>query len=132
MVTLAAKSSVTQMDILRGTAGHPPRLFPYTLTFSDTWYRFIVKKVDPMRSTYHWSEMSFYSKWTVDSIINICFDVPKASQVRLYQALSSHHQPFHIADVYASHGAILDEILALYDESIWSLRDGVRQIEMVS
>ena len=51
--------------------------------------------------------------------------------MRLYQALASPQGPLNIKDVYASHTILLNEILALYDESVWALRDGVRQIEMV-
>ena len=97
----------------------------------DTWYRIIVKNVAPMQSSYSWAEMSFYTKWTPHSTLNLCFDVPMAFQVRLRQALYSHEQPFGVGDFYASHVKILDQILMLFDESVWALRDGVRQIEKV-
>ena len=75
--------------------------------------------------------MSFYTTSTAGCSINLCFDVPEASQMRLYQGLASPQGPLDIEDVYASHTIVLDEILTLYDESVWALRDGVRQIEMV-
>lgn len=96
-----------------------------------TWFRFIVKKVDPMQLSYSWSEMSFHTKWTLNSTVNICFDVPKASQMRLHQALASSQQRHDVVDIYASHVIILDEILAMFDESVWALRDEVRRIEKV-
>lgn len=76
--------------------------------------------------------MSFYTTWTTDFTINFCFDVPKTSQMRLYQSLASRQQQFDIRDIYASQVILLDEILAMFDESVWALRDGVRQIEIVS
>lgn len=97
----------------------------------DTWYRFIVKKFDPKQSSYSWSEMSFYTTWTTNFTITFGFDVPEASQIRLHRALASRQQPCDIRDIYASHVVLLDEILAMYDESVWALRDGVRQIELV-
>ena len=97
----------------------------------DTWYRFIVKKVDPVQSSYSWSEMSFYTTWTPELTINLCLDVPKPSQMRLHQALASRQKPFDPRDIYASHVVLLDEILAMFDESVWALRDGVRRIEIV-
>lgn len=109
-----------------------PKKNLYVLISLDTWYRFIVKKVDPMQSSYSWSEMSFYTTWTTDFTINFCFDVPKTSQMRLYQSLASRQQQFDIRDIYASQVILLDEILAMFDESVWALRDGVRQIEIVS
>lgn len=103
----------------------------YMLIGLDTWYRMIVKKVAPMQASYSWAEMSFFTKWTPDFALNFCFDVPKSSQIRLRQALDSREQTFAVGDFYASHVTILDEILILFDESVWGLRNGVRQVEMV-
>jgi hypothetical protein len=44
-------------------------------------------------------------------------------------ALSRDKQKFY--DPYALHVAIIDEILALFDYSVWSLRDLIRDIELV-
>ena len=104
----------------------------YMLICLDTWFRFIVKRVDPIQSSYSWSEMSFYTTWTTEFTINLCFDVPKASQMRLHQALNLRQKPFDTRDIYASHVLLLDEVLAMFDDSVWALRDGVRQIEIVS
>ena len=107
-------------------------MFLHTLISLDTWYRIIVKKVAPMQSSYSWDEMSFFTKWTPHCTLNFCFDVPMTSQIRLRQALDSDEQPFGVNDLYASHVRILDQILMMFDESVWALRDGVRQIEKVS
>lgn len=129
---LAPKAFTTLTDISRHTVpSNSIKRGIYMLIFLDTWYRFIVKKVDPVQSSYSWSEMSFYSAWTTKCTINLCFDVPKASQIRIHQALAVSHKPFETRDVYASHVILLDEILAMFDESVWALRDGVRQIERV-
>lgn len=96
----------------------------------DTWFRFIIKKVDSVQSSYFWSEMSFYTTWTADYTINFCFDVPEVSQKRLHQALASTGGPLDMK-IYANHTILLNEILIMYDESVWALRDGVRKIEMV-
>ena len=84
-----------------------------------------------MQSSYSWAEMSFYTKWTPHFTLNLCFDVPMAFQIRLRQALDLREQPFGVDDLYASHVTILDQILMMFDESVWALRDGVRQIEKV-
>ena len=84
-----------------------------------------------MQSSYSWAEMSFYTKWTPHFTLNFCFDVPTASQKRLRQALDSCEPPFGLKNPYVSHVRILDQILMLFDESVWALRDGVRQIEKV-
>ena len=106
-------------------------IFLHILISLDTWYRMIVKNVAPMQSSYSWAEMSFYTKWTPHFTLNFCFDVPRASQIRLRQALDSREQPFGVGDLYASQVRILDQILIMFDESVWALRDGVRQIEKV-
>lgn len=43
----------------------------------------------------------------------------------------SCQQRLDLRDIYAGHVTILDEILALFDESVWALRDEVRRIEKV-
>ena len=106
-------------------------MFLHILISIDTWYRIIVKNVAPMQSSYSWAEMSFYTKWTPHFTLNFCFDIPMASQIQLRQALCSCEQPFGLNDPYASHVRILDQILMIFDESVWALRDGVRQIEKV-
>ena len=106
-------------------------MYLHVLIGLDTWYRMIVKNVAPMQSSYSWTEMSFYTKWTPNFTLNFCFDVPMAFQVRLRQALDSRVQPLGVGDLYASHVRILDQILMLFDESVWALRDRVRQIEKV-
>lgn len=103
----------------------------YMLISLATWFRYIIKKVDPKQATYSWSEMSFYTKWTPSSSVVLCFDVPKTSQMRTHQALVSRQQRLDLRDIYAGHVTILDEILALFDESVWALRDEVRRIEKV-
>ena len=51
--------------------------------------------------------------------------------MRLRQGLDSREQPFGVGDLYASHVIIIDQNLMMFDESVWALRDGVRQIEKV-
>lgn len=104
----------------------------HMLTSPDTWFRFIVKRFKPMHSTYSWFEMSFFTTWTAGSMTSFCFDVPKTAQIRIHQTLASRAQPIDLEDVYANHVILLDEILVLYNESVWALRDGLRQIEKVS
>ena len=75
--------------------------------------------------------MSFFTRWTRISSVTLCFDVPKTSQMRTHQALVSRQQRLDFRDIYAGHVIVLDEVLALFDESVWALRDEVRRIEKV-
>ena len=51
--------------------------------------------------------------------------------MRMYQTLASRQQRLDLRDIYAGHAVILDEMLAMFDESVWALRDEVRHIEKV-
>lgn len=51
--------------------------------------------------------------------------------MRMHQAVVSHQQRLNFKDIYAGHILVLDEILALFAESVWALRDELRRIEKV-
>lgn len=97
-----------------------------------TWFRYIVKQIASKQSTYTWSEMSFHTFWTPITSIILCFNVPKTSQMRIHHSLVSRQQRLDLRDIYMTHVLVLDEILALFDQSVWALRDEVRRIEKVS
>ncbi len=138
MVSLAPKIPIAPKGTWKGMVILCPLCFLHVyqrvncmLTSLATWFRYIIKRVDPKQSTYSWSEMSFYTKWSPFSSVILCFDVPKTSQMRTHQALASSQQRLDLKDIYAGHAMVLDEVLALFDESVWALRDEVRRIEKV-
>jgi hypothetical protein len=62
----------------------------------------------------------------------LCFDVPDNIQTRIEAGMthpSSHSAP--TTDIYAFHVIILDLFIELFDNSVWSLRNALRQIETV-
>ena len=83
-----------------------------------------------MEDSYTWDEMSFLTRWTVDTNTVICLDVPKAFQAGLSSALMQRPST-EFADVYAIHVTILDEFVKIFDMSVWAFRDDLRQIEKV-
>ncbi len=101
------------------------------LTSLATWFRYIVKQYASTQLTYTWFEMSFHTFWTPITSVILCFNVPKTSQMRIHHSLVSRQQRLDLKDIYAAHVLVLDEILALFDQSVWALRDGVRRIEKV-
>ncbi len=133
MAISVVSTSTTLKETLRGTVLSPKTAFVYLylLIGLGTWFKFIIKQINAMQSSYSWDEMSFYTEWRPYSTISLCFDVPNSAQLRLRQALASRRQPLDVTDVYASHAIILNEIVNMFDESVWALRDGVRQIEKV-
>lgn len=62
----------------------------------------------------------------------LCFDTPDRFRLRLFEALNSNFPRFEEPDIYQLHTYLLGQILDLYDESVWALRDTVRDIERVS
>ncbi|KAI9856198.1 MAG: hypothetical protein M1813_009215 [Trichoglossum hirsutum] len=100
----------------------------------STWFHFLVKR--PTRSgsaggiSYEWNSMGFITKWSPPNRnVVICFDAPRALQTRLEEVLSSDREKREVHDPYALHSVIVDEVLAIYDSSVWSLRDLVRSVE---
>ena len=79
---------------------------------------------------YIWHEMSFHTRRNAESTIVLCFDVPGPIQTRIEHALSDKRE-LDLRDIYALHAVILDEVVSLYETSVWALRDLVRTYEVV-
>jgi len=88
------------------------------------------KNVD--RQRYEWYEMAFFTTWTSpNSHFTFCFDVPQSLHASLRNAVSSSTRTLDLASIYSLHLAIIDEIIMLFNTAVWSLRDIVREIELV-
>lgn len=59
----------------------------------------------------------------------LCFDVPAKSQTAIETILSSHGTKLDTP--YAVFALISDELLRLYDSSVWSIRNHISQWEAV-
>lgn len=82
---------------------------------------------------YVWYEMSFFTVRSAGgSSTVLCFNTPHHFRVRLFKALSSNSRGFDEPDMYQLHTYLTDQVLNLYDEAIWALRDIVRNVEKVS
>jgi hypothetical protein len=82
---------------------------------------------------YEWYEMDFLalratSGWTTV----LCFDTPDRFRLRLFEALASGPRTLTEPDIFQLYTYLIDQILNLYDESVWSIRDIVRDVEKVS
>lgn len=97
---------------------------------TDTWFRFIVKHVDQKPTDYRWYEMSFFSTWSRNSNILICFDVPDTLRLPINEALVRGSIPSYDSSApYSLHSLLLTHLLPLYHESVWAVRNHVRQAE---
>ena len=74
--------------------------------------------------------MTFHTKWTPQSSITFCFDLPVSAQDQIQLALSGQEQT-NLLDIYSMQVIVLDEIIQLFDKSVWAIRDAVRNVETV-
>ena len=98
-----------------------------------------VQGVNVGRHEYEWYEMGFFTTWISQNSHSIfCFDMPQSSLADLTKAVSSSSsssssssRTLDSASIYALHVIIIDEILKLFDTAVWSLRDTIREVELV-
>lgn len=140
MGSSAVKISTTTSGSSKATVrtnSSPPYLQCSGLQQSTaSWFRFLVKQVavrgSVHRQEYAWYEMAFFTRWSsCGRNIALCFNVPQPLQERLRTLLVSASTNAKLSHIYSIHSIIVDEIVWLYDRAVWSLRDGVRELEMV-
>jgi len=79
-----------------------------------------------------WYEMGFFVHWTPpNSTTVICFDLPKHLQASIRLALARVTDDIDFGDPYAVLAVLLNEVLCLYDDSVWSLRNHISNWEVV-
>lgn len=80
---------------------------------------------------WEWYEMGFIASWKRSTPLTlICFDLPTRSQSMIQSTIDSH--TIDISNLYSTFLLVLDELLRLYDESVWSIRNHISQWEAVS
>jgi hypothetical protein len=80
---------------------------------------------------YRWYEMGFFTRWDHSGRCRVlCIDTPKELPSKLQKVLQK--SPFDLKDPFAMHGPLIDQIVKLYDDSVWAIRDPIRKIEKVS
>jgi hypothetical protein len=79
---------------------------------------------------YIWYEMGFFTHWDNSGHCRVlCIDTPEKLPSDLQTALKG--SPFKRSDPFAMHIPLLDQIVRLYDDSVWQVRHPVRDIEKV-
>ena len=95
----------------------------------NTWFRFQIKQLSNVPTEYTWNDFTFFTNWTPTGTHTVlCFDVKLKFQSIIHSALSSEVDKM-IFDIYHLHSTLISVVLVLYDESVWTLRDHVRDIE---
>ncbi|KAK4443975.1 hypothetical protein QBC34DRAFT_488113 [Podospora aff. communis PSN243] len=79
---------------------------------------------------WEWYEMSLFVRWTPASTTILCFDLPEPAKASVRNTLLSRAESLTHSDPYAILAAVLiPEIVALYDNSVWSIRNHICEWE---
>jgi hypothetical protein len=82
---------------------------------------------------YVWYQMGFFALQNAAGRTTVlCFDTPDRFRLQLLEDLNSSSRGFKEPDIHQLHTFLVEQILNLYDESVWALRDIVREVEKVS
>jgi hypothetical protein len=98
------------------------------------WFRCLVKIVHPTPQDgagYTWYEMTFFTRWTPDHYMVVCVDTPDNFPADLKHSLSTRSGELDLSDPFALHIPLMDQIIMLYDQSVWGIRDLIRRVEKV-
>jgi hypothetical protein len=76
--------------------------------------------------------MAFFVHWTPPySTTLLCFDLPRHMRVSFQSALSSSIDNTDLSDPYSMFSIVIYELLSLYNDSVWSLRNHICAVEAV-
>ncbi|KAF2465117.1 uncharacterized protein BDR25DRAFT_241117, partial [Lindgomyces ingoldianus] len=93
-----------------------------------TWFRCLVKRREGSVE-YGWYEMTFMTCWLPDRCIMLCINTPTSMQSKLQATLSGGSLSLDVRDPFSLYVPLMDEIVKLYDLSVWGIRDLIRPIE---
>jgi hypothetical protein len=80
---------------------------------------------------YVWYEMGIFTSWNCLGRCRVlCIDTPRELPSKLRDVLVKTH--LNPKDPFAMHAPLIDQIITLYDDSIWAIRHPIRRIEKVS
>jgi hypothetical protein len=81
---------------------------------------------------YKWYEMGFITEWDKSGKCRVlCIDTPEELQSGLKAVLKNKSAPLNFEDPLAMHIPLIDQIILLYDDSVWRFREPLRSIEKV-
>lgn len=80
---------------------------------------------------YKWHEIGVFTRWDSPGCCRIlCVDAPEALRHSLKASLAQM-STLELKDPFCMHVPLIDEIVKLYDQSVWQVRNAVREIEKV-
>jgi hypothetical protein len=76
--------------------------------------------------------MTFISRWQPGRCMVLCVDTPDDFRTKLQDSMESGQGAIDLSDPFALHVSLMDQVTALYDQSVWSIRNLIRRVEKVS
>jgi len=100
----------------------------------ETWFRMIVKsiKATPKNvdfTQYQWYEMSFISSFSKERNMLLCLDTPRSLAWNMLNVLSEEENKDIAAGPYGLHQLLLEQLMVVYDESVWDIARIMRNNE---
>ena len=75
--------------------------------------------------------MGFFVCWTPHHTTIMCFDLPQHFQMAFQSTLTSSKDNVELSDPYAVFTVLLYQMISLYDNSVWSIRNHICDWEAV-
>ncbi|KAM3553724.1 hypothetical protein ARSEF4850_006781 [Beauveria asiatica] len=95
-----------------------------------TWARFLVKFVES-ENKYSWTKLNIMTHArTTNNQIMLVFDASHKTQTMLLNSLMNSKRNDETRDPFWIYYRILSDVITIHDDSIWVLRDQVREIEL--
>ncbi|KAH7193832.1 uncharacterized protein B0J16DRAFT_412397 [Fusarium flagelliforme] len=93
----------------------------------NTWSRFMAKQLHD--NSHEWYKFNIFTRWIASSqkTILIIFEVPGKHRLRKVFPTSMHNET--LSDPFWFYLHLLEEFSTLQDNSVWAIRDRVRDIE---
>jgi hypothetical protein len=80
---------------------------------------------------YFWYEMSFFTYWSPTYCMTLCIGTPDDLELRLAAILSADSESVNVFDPFAMQVLLVDQVITIYDQSVWDIRDVIRKVEKV-
>jgi len=94
----------------------------------DTWSCFKIKQVQTEpKLEYTWQQLALFVKWRAIDNSNLVLTLDAGQDIQ--NELDRRLQSIDERDPYSWQVVFVEEVIKLYDKSVWSLRDLVRKVE---
>jgi hypothetical protein len=75
--------------------------------------------------------MSFFGRWEAGHSMVLCIDTPENFPSQLEQSIAKGDDTIDLSNPFALYVPLVDQIVDLYDKSVWGIRDLIRTVEKV-